>query len=113
VCFRYLRRSILTSSWSQKLIGNACFFVPLFDSGENLSFLLTAIDMDDFKPFVGVCDMYATIFDDGGIVDTANDIDEGLKVEGFPTTCFGVTFDELVDVDRISDSNVDDEVKTA
>jgi hypothetical protein len=29
------------------------FFAPLFDPGENLSFFLTPINMDDFEPFVG------------------------------------------------------------
>ena len=53
------------------------------------------------------------MFDDGGVVDTADDINEGLKVEGFPTTRFGVTFDELVDVNLIVDGDVDDEVETA
>ncbi len=53
------------------------------------------------------------MLDDGGIVNTTEDINEGLKVEGFPTTHFGVTFDELVDVDPINDGNIDDEVETA
>ncbi len=53
------------------------------------------------------------MFYDGDIVDTVNDINEGLKVEGFPTTCFCVTFDELVVVDPIDDGNIDDEVQTA
>ena len=113
-CLRYLRHSILTSSQLQKLIRNACFFAPLFDSGENLSFFLMAIDMDDFEPFVGgVWNVFDNFFDDGGIVDTAEDINKGLEVEGVPVNWFGVTFDELVDVDRINDGDVDDEVKTA
>jgi hypothetical protein len=29
------------------------FLAQLFDCGENLSFFLTAIDMDEFKPIVG------------------------------------------------------------
>ncbi len=58
--------------------------------------------------------MYATnLFDDGEIVNTTNDINEGLKVEGFLTTCFGVTFDEFVIIDLIDDGDVNDEVKTA
>ena len=56
--------------------------------------------------------VFGDFFDDGGGVDTADNIDEGLKVEGVPTTCFGVTFDELVDIDRIDDGNVNDEVET-
>ena len=52
-------------------------------------------------------------FDDGGIVDTADNIDEWLEVEGVLTTCFGVTFDELVDVDLIDDGDVNDEMETA
>ena len=102
-CFRYLRHSILTSSRSQKLIRNACFLAPIFASGENLSFFLTAFDMDDFEPFVGgvynVCDDF---FDDGGIVNTADDIDD-----------VGVTFDGRVDVDPINDGDVIVEVDTA
>ena len=43
----------MTSLRLQKLIRNACFFAPIFALGENLSFFLTAVDMDDFKPFVG------------------------------------------------------------
>ena len=88
------------------------FYAIIF--GWNFNLFLTAIDMDDFEPFVGgvwiVCD---DLFDDGGDVDTANNIDKGLEVEGFPTTCFGVTFDELVNLDLINNGNVDDEVKTA
>ncbi len=113
VCFRYLRHSILTSLRSQELIRNACFLVQLFDLGENLSFFLTVIDMDDFEPIVGgVWNVFVNFFDDGGVVDTADDIDEGLKVEGVQTTCFGVRFHELVDIDRIHDGDVDDEVET-
>ena len=44
---------------------------------------------------------------------SANDIDDGLKVDGFLTTSFGVTFDRLVDVDRINVGGFDDEVNTA
>ena len=44
---------------------------------------------------------------------SAADIDDGLKVYGFPTTSFGVSFDRLDDVDRIDDGNFDDEVDTA
>ncbi len=77
--------------------------------GENLSFFLTPIDMDDFEPFVGslwnVCN---NLLDDGGVVDTTDNINKGLKVEGFPTTRFGVTFDELVEVDPIDDGDIDD-----
>ena len=64
---------------------NACFLVPIFASGENLSFFLTAFVMDDFEP-----------------IDTADDIDD-----------VGVTFDGRVDVDPIDDGDVDDEVDTA
>ena len=139
-CLRYLRHSILTSSQLQKLIRNACFFAQLFNSGENLSFFLTPIDMHDFELFVGslwiVCN---NLFNDGGVVDTADNINEGLKVKGFPRTCFGVTFDELslstrsmmaismtrskqwdfhvpnaaIRIPPISDGKVDDKVKTA
>ena len=42
----------------------------------------------------------------------ADDINDGLKVDGFPTTSFGVSFDRLDDVDRIDDGNFDDEVDT-
>ena len=41
-------------------------------------------------------------FDDGGVVDTANDINN-----------VGVTFEGRVDVDPINDGDVDDEVNTA
>ena len=44
---------------------------------------------------------------------SANDIDDGLKVDGFPTTRFGVSFDRLDDADRIDDGDFDDEVDTA
>ncbi len=53
LCFTNLRHSILTSSGSQKLRRNACFLAQLFDCGENLSFFLTAIDMDEFESIVG------------------------------------------------------------
>ena len=43
----------------------------------------------------------------------ADDINDGLKVDGFPTTSFGVSFDRLDDVDRIDDGDFDDEVNTA
>jgi hypothetical protein len=46
-------------------------------------------------------------------VVSADDIDNGLKVDGFPTTSFGVTFDRLADVDRINVGDFDDEVDTA
>ena len=99
-CFRYLRHSILTSLWSQKLIRNACFLAPIFASGENLSFFLMSFVMDDFEPFVGgvynVCDDF---FDDGGIFDTANNIDN-----------VGVTFGGRVGIDPINDGDVNDEV---
>ena len=113
-CFRYLRHLILTSSRLQRLIRHTCFLAQLFDCGENVSFFLTAIDMDDFKPFVGgVWNVFVNFFDDGGIVDTADDISKWLEVEGDPTTCFGVTLDELADVDQIDDGDVDNKVKTA
>ena len=44
---------------------------------------------------------------------SANDIDNGIKVDGFPTTSFGVTFDRLAAVNQIDNSNFDDEVNTA
>ena len=44
---------------------------------------------------------------------SADNIDDGLKVDGFPTTSFGVTFDRLADVDRIDDGDFDDEVNKA
>jgi hypothetical protein len=69
--------------------------------------------MDEFVPIVGGGAKHICCFFYGGIVDTTNDIDEWLKLDGVPTTCFGVRFDELVDVDQIDDGNVDDEVKTA
>ena len=47
----------------------------------------------------------------GGVVVTADDIDEWLEVDGLPITCFGVACDELVDVDQIDDGNVNDEIK--
>ena len=54
--------------------------------------------MDDFEPFVGgVYNVRDNFFDDGGVVHTANDIDD-----------VGV-----VDIDPINDSNVNDEVDTA
>ncbi len=43
----------------------------------------------------------------------ANDINEWLKVDGLPITCFGVGCDELVDVDQMDDGDVDDEIKMA
>ncbi len=76
---------------------------PIFASGENLIFFSTAFVMDDFKPFVGgvynVCDDFC---DDGGVDDTADDINN-----------VGVTFDGQVDVDPINDGDVNDEVDTA
>ncbi len=70
--------------------------------------------MDDFEPFVGgVQNVCNDFFDDGGVVNAANDIDEGLQVEGFPTTCFDVTFDKIVNDDPIDDGDVDDVVETA
>ncbi len=82
---------------------NACFLAPTFVSDENLSFFFTTFDMDDFKPFVGgvynICD---DVFDDGGVVVTANSFDD-----------VGVTFDGRLDVDPINDGNVNDEVDTA
>ena len=94
----------MTSSRSQKLIMNACFLVPIFASGENLSFFLAAFVGDDFEPIVGgvynICDDF---FDDGGVVaDFADDIND-----------VGVMFDGRVDVDPIDDGDVDDEVDTA
>jgi hypothetical protein len=72
-----------------------------------------AIDMDEFEPIVGgVWNVFVDFFD-GGIVDTADDIDEWLEVDGVPITCFGVAFNELVDVDQIDDGDVDDEIETA
>ena len=44
---------------------------------------------------------------------SANDIDDGIKVDGFPTTRFGVTLDRLAGVDRINDGDFNDEVDTA
>ncbi len=81
---------------------NACFLAPTFASGENLSFFFTTFDMDDFEPFVGgvynICDY---VFDDRGVVVTADGYD------------VGVTFDGRLDVDLINDGDVDDEVDTA
>ena len=59
--------------------------------------------------------------DDGGIVISSDDIDNGLDAAGFLTTSFGVTFDELVDFERINDgddivicsANVSNKVNTA
>ena len=42
-----------------------------------------------------------------------SDINNGLKVDGFPTTSFGVTFDRLADIDRIDVGGFDDEADTA
>ena len=53
------------------------------------------------------------MFNDGNIVNITDDINEELKVEGFPTTCSGITFDELVDADPIDDGVIDDKVETA
>jgi hypothetical protein len=61
---------------------------------------------------LGGCETYLSIFD-GGVVDTANGINEWLEVDGVPITCFGVAFDELVDVDQIDDGNYDDKIKMA
>ncbi len=82
---------------------NACFLAPIFASGENLSFFFTTFDMDDFEPFVGgVYNVYYDVFDDGGVVVTAN---------GFADV--GVTFDGRLDLDPMNDGDVDDEVDTA
>ncbi len=87
--------------------------VQLFDCGENLSFFLTAFDMDEFESIVGgVWDVFVDFFY-GGVVDTADDIDEWLNVDGLPITCFGFACDELVDVDQIDDGDVDDKLKMA
>ncbi len=61
---------------------------------------------------LGVCEMYLLFFY-GGVVDTANDIDGWLEVEGLPITCFGVPCDELVDIDQTNDGNVNDEIDMA
>ena len=72
-----------------------------------------AINMDEFEPIVGGGVKRICQFFDGGVVNTADDIGEWLEVNGVPITCFGVAFDELVDVDQIKDGDVDDEIKTA
>ena len=51
-------------------------------------------------------------FDDGGVVDTADDIDNFFDV-GDVVNNVGVTFDGRVDVDPIDDGDVNDEVDTA
>ncbi len=61
---------------------------------------------------LGGCETYLLIFY-GGVVDTADDIDEWLEVDGLPITCFGVACGELVDVDQIDDGDVDDEIEMA
>ena len=85
----------------------------LFDCGENLSFFLTAFDMEEFESIVGgVWNVFVDFFD-GGVVVTADDIDKWLEVDGLPITCFGVACDELVNVDQIDDGDVDDEIEMA
>ena len=82
----------------------------LFDCGENLSFFLAAFDMEEFESIAGgVWNVFVDFFD-GGVVVTADDIDEWLEVDVLPITCFGVACDELVDVDQINDGDVDDEI---
>jgi hypothetical protein len=61
---------------------------------------------------VGVCETYLLIFY-GGVVVTADNMDEWLKVDGLSITCFGVACDALVDVDQINDGDVDDEIEMA
>ena len=43
---------------------------------------------------------------------SANDTDDGLIVDGFPTTSFGDLFERLSDVDRIDGGNSNYEVDT-
>ncbi len=80
---------------------NACFLVPISDSGENFSFFLV---MDDFEPNVGgVYNIFDEFFDVGGVVaDIADGVDD-----------VGVMFDGRFNVDPINDGDVDDEVDTA
>ena len=60
------------------------------------------------------CSTLAMIFfDDGGVVVSAKNTDDGLRVDGFPSTSFGDPFERLAYVDRIDNSNSDDEVDTA
>ncbi len=69
--------------------------------------------MDEFESIVGgVWNVFVDFFD-GGVVDTADDINEWLEVDGLPITFFGVVCDELVDVDQIDDGDVDDEIEMA
>ena len=83
---------------------NACFLVPIFASGENLSFFLAAFVGDDFEPIVGgVYNIFDAFLDDGGIVaDIADDIND-----------VGVMFDGRFNVDPFDDGNVDGKVNTA
>jgi hypothetical protein len=46
-------------------------------------------------------------------VVSANNTDDGLIVDGFPTTSFGDPFERLANVDRIDDGDFNDEVDTA
>jgi hypothetical protein len=69
--------------------------------------------MDEFKSIVGgVWNVFVDFFD-GGVVDTADNIDEWLEVDGLRITCFGVACDKLVKVDQIDGCDVDDEIKMA
>jgi hypothetical protein len=46
-------------------------------------------------------------------VVSANNINDGLKVDGFPTTSFGVIFDRRANVEQIEDGDFNDVVNTA
>jgi hypothetical protein len=98
-CLRYLRHSILTWSWLQKLIRNVGFFALIFASGENLSFFLTADDINDGElVFMGVenkdgdCIDIDCINNGNVVITSAVEIDDRLKVVGSLTFCFGDTF---------------------
>ncbi len=68
--------------------------------------------MSSSQSLGGVWNVFVDFFD-GGVVVTADNIDEWLKVDGLPITCFGVACDELGNVDQIDDGDVDDEIKMA
>ena len=44
---------------------------------------------------------------------SADNTDDGLIVDGFPTTGFGDPFERLTNVDQINDGESNDEVDTA
>jgi hypothetical protein len=98
-CLMYFRNLILTWLRLQKLIRNAGFFMPIFASGENLSFFLMVDDINDGKLVsMGVenddnnCININCINDGNIVVISAIEINNGLKTMNSLTLRFSNTF---------------------